>query len=245
MCLKAILLSALSACLLCFPFLPEVPNTAQAKGYATKVLRKQTVEGTLFLGGHTKRNRCLIVVKNGRSAWTIVADRDAMSRALRRENGRQPISGDYVRVTFERRVLHIEGMDITANFFCQGEQADANRGDGGALTNIVDAFANKTEIRAYACRGTVSDKAHGYDDVRRACGKRHKDRYLVLQANGKGYFATGQERADLSWYPSEFDEGVVHVVSNGKLHAYAVYDKRYMEGAAGPQDNLPTAFRLE
>lgn len=222
-----------------FPLLPQSFGTALAGE------REQTVEGTLILKGNTRKNRCLLVIKNGHSSWTIVADRDALAQALTGKDGRRPRTGDYVRVTFVRKVLHIEGLAISANFFRSGERADTS--PGGVPTNIGDIMAGKRELRATACLGTLSDEAHGYEDVRKACIKQHADRYMILLADGSGYYSSGKntQHTELTWYPSEFDEGVVNIVTDGKLHSYVIYDGHYMEGAAGPNDNLPSALKLE
>lgn len=245
MTLTARLLLIITALTASLAALPGESGTARAGEPAGRVLREQTVEGMLILKGATRKNRCLIAVKTGRNTLTMVADRDELARALRGEDGAHARTGDYVRVTFVRKLMRIEGMDISANFFRSGELLAGD--SGGVPTNIGDAFRGRAEIRAYACRGALRDEQHDFDDVRRACGKRDATRHLTLQADGKGYYTpdNGARRVELTWYPDEFEDGVVNILSEGKLHAYAVYDGRYLEGAAGPEDSLPTALKLE
>ncbi len=230
-------------CIVCV--LPTNLAPAWANEPRGRVVREQTVEGQLILKGNTRKNRCLITVKNSRHAWTIVADRNVLANALASKDGTPPRSGDYVRITFVRKLLRIEGMDISANFFRSGERI--NTEPGGILTNIGDVFRGKPLIMAYACQGTLKEDNPTYEDVRRACDKRDAAKSLVLKADGNGYYIgdNSMHRIELTWYQDEFDEGVVNILSEGKLHMYSVYDGRFMEGAAGPDDKLPAALRLE
>lgn len=224
-----------------------LPCPAPAREPAGRVVAEHTVEGILTLKGPTRKNRCLIAVTSGTKTWIIVADRDALARAFSGENGTPPRSGQRVRVTFVRKHMRMEGIDISANFFRAGEQVGTATEPEGMPTNLGDAFKGKDHLTAHACRGILKDSERSFADVRRACTQRDATRQLILDANGKGSYTPGQgkEPVDITWYPDEFDDGVINILGNGKLHVYAVYDNRYLEGAAGPEDGLPTALKIE
>lgn len=111
------------------------------------------------------------------------------------------------------------------------------------FTPLAAIFDGKDTVKFLVC--AEYPEGDSYEDTVKACREKTPGSYLILNANGKGYYVTDNDekhKARFIWTRSEDTEGVISIIRGARELGYGFYRNRYANGYGSADADLPLAL---